>query len=212
MGRARYRRTPGRGKRAQDPGDAARTGPRRRRTASRRRSPDRRPASTSSARAHRVGDDVDDLDPVAVDAELASRRPRPPRVARARARRARAHQALRSTRRPSASSISCGVLLAAAGRRPSVRVPRRRTPRRARRAARARPRRSCVPSITTSGCATDDLEPSRRLHRRERVGDDVVGERSTEEALGGGERDRRVVGLVRAVQRDEHVGVRRPSA
>ena len=46
-------------------------------------------------------------------------------------------------------------------------------------------------------------------HGRERLGDDVDGQRRADERLGRRERDRGVVGLVRAVQRQEHVGVRR---
>ena len=55
----------------------------------------------------------------------------------------------------------------------------------------------------------DDLEPPRRPHARERVAHDVGVERRADERLRRGERDRRVVGLVRAVQRDEHVGIAR---
>ena len=55
----------------------------------------------------------------------------------------------------------------------------------------------------------DDFEPSRRAHRREALAHRIVVERRTRERLGGGERDRRVVGLVRAVEREEHVDVAR---
>ena len=54
----------------------------------------------------------------------------------------------------------------------------------------------------------DDLEPARRPHARERVGDDVDVERRADERLGRRQRDRGVVGLVRAVQREEHIGIR----
>ncbi len=60
--------------------------------------------------------------------------------------------------------------------------------------------------------AADDLEPARRLHARERLGDDLERQRAAHEALGRRERDGGIVGLVRAVQRQEHVGVLRAGA
>src|SRR5258708_7065910 len=57
-----------------------------------------------------------------------------------------------------------------------------------------------------------DLEPPRRLHARERVGHDVELQWRADEAFGGRDRDCRVVGLVRAVQWEEHIGILRTRA
>ena len=54
----------------------------------------------------------------------------------------------------------------------------------------------------------DHFEPAGRRDRRERLGDDVVVERAPEERFGRGQGDRRIVGLMRAVQREEHVALR----
>ena len=48
--------------------------------------------------------------------------------------------------------------------------------------------------------ALHDLESSGYLDGGERLGDDIVGDRRVEERLDRGDRDRRVVSLVRAVQ------------
>ena len=67
----------------------------------------------------------------------------------------------------------------------------------------------CAPSSSTSGCRpTISSRPGERT--RVNASYDRVGfERRADERLRGRERDRRVVALVRAVQRDEHVGVAR---
>jgi dihydrofolate synthase/folylpolyglutamate synthase len=56
---------------------------------------------------------------------------------------------------------------------------------------------------------SDHLETTRCAHAAERVGHELCVEGTPEERLRGGERQRRVVGLVRAVQGEEHVVVRR---
>ena len=53
----------------------------------------------------------------------------------------------------------------------------------------------------------DDFEPTGSADGRERVAHDVGLERAVEEAFDGRQRDRRVVGLVCSVQREEHVVV-----
>ena len=106
---------------------------------------------------------------------------------------------------PSAVSISCGSFSCEqpdderARRRRELLVERGAQRGRARDVVRAVEQHERMPA--------DDLEPPRRTHRREPVGDNRRRQRRADERLGGRERDRRVVGLVRAVQRQEHVGI-----
>jgi hypothetical protein len=55
------------------------------------------------------------------------------------------------------------------------------------------------------GLVTDDFEATRRASAPEDGRHQVALERSSEERLGCGQRDRGVVGLVRAVEREQHV-------
>ena len=56
--------------------------------------------------------------------------------------------------------------------------------------------------------ASDDFEPSRRSNRRKRVAREIGRHRRTDERFNRRQRDRGIVALVRAVQRDEHAGIR----
>ena len=58
--------------------------------------------------------------------------------------------------------------------------------------------------------SADDLETARRADLGRRLGDQVGLDRGVEEGLGGDEGVDEVVGLVAAVQSEEHVLVHRP--
>ena len=128
---------------------------------------------------------------------------------RARARRPAAHeQSLELASTPSAASISRGSFSRSnpttSVRGPSLNSSSSATPQRLprrRRCARRRAARAAGGRRLRAGPAT---APART--RRPRRSN---GSGAPHEALGRGQRDRGVVGLVRAVQRQEHVGILR---
>ena len=143
-----------------------------------------------------------------------SRGRRPPsaidrRIERARARRPAAHDEPRRRRRRRARRASRAVPSRAAARRRACAAPVANSSASAARNACA-PATLCAPSSSTSGCRPDDFEPARRTARartRRRTTSSASG--APTNASAAVERDRRVVGLVRAVQREEHLGVAR---
>ena len=118
---------------------------------------------------------------------------------------ARVHTTCCASATPSASSISCGSFSRS---RPttSVRGPDANSSSSAASSACA-PATLCAPSSSSSGCRpTTSSRPGER-DAGERLRDDVRRDALAEEALRRGEREHRVVRLVRAVQREEELVV-----